>query len=137
MTAIKIYQGKAETVSFDNLRKTLYWRQSEEAVAAGHPYVAVYQKVKFAKVTCDFITARAYAWRTAGKRFAELTAACAAQRYPHLKIDPTGMFTRIDRVPKEQADQLAADLARLAEAAMRETGVWPDDGDATDQEAQP
>lgn len=126
MAAIKIYRGKAEVVNFDNLRKTLYWRQSEEAVAAGHPYVAIYPKVKFTKVVCDFITTRG-AWEKSGKRFIELANACAAQRWPHLKIDPTGTFTSVDRVPAHLADQLAVDLAQLAEQAMRETGAWPQD----------
>lgn len=118
MTAIKVY------VEPQGMSRRRYWLQSNEAEAAGHPYIAIRPQKRFAKICCDWITALP-ATHARNPRPSDLFARMAtdhmAKFWPSAKAEYLGSYTLVSRVPLTQAEPIAEDLAALALIALRQT----------------
>jgi len=118
MATIKVY------VEPQDMSERRYWRQSNEAEAAGHPYISIRPRKRFAKICCDWITAPP-ATRACSPRpsdlFARMAADHVAKFWPSAKAEYLGSYTLISRVPLTQAEPIAEDLAALALIALRQT----------------
>lgn len=95
-----------------------YWRQSNEAEAAGCPYIVIRPRGRYAKIVCDWITSH----RRPPDLFSRMTAAHLATCWPSEKVKYLGSYTVIARVPLSQAEPIAEDIAALAAIAMRTVG---------------
>jgi hypothetical protein len=96
-------------------RQRRYWRQSNEAEAAGHPYISIRPRGRSAKIVCDWITSH----RRPPALFARMTADHLAACWPEARVKCLGSYTVIARVPIAQADGIAEDIGALARLAMR------------------
>jgi len=99
-------------------RQRRYLRQSNEAEAAGHPYIVIRPRGQYAKIVCDWITAS----RRPPALFSHMTAAHLARCWPEVRVKYLGSYTVIARVPLSQADAIAEDIGALAAIAMRTVG---------------
>ncbi len=98
-------------------REHRYWRQSNEAEAAGHPYISIRPRGRYAKIVCDWVTSR----RRPPALFARMVADHLARCWPSAKVRSLGAYTHLSRVPLSQAAPVAEDLAALATVAMRQS----------------
>lgn len=121
MRAIKVYVEPAGSKMATERR---YWLQSNEAEAAGHPYIAIRPQKRFAKICCDWITTPP-ATRVSRPRHSDLFARMAANHlarcWPSAKVECLGSYTLLSRVDPAQAEPIAEDLAALALMALRQT----------------
>lgn len=101
-----------------------YWRQSNEAEAAGHPYIAIRPRKTFAKICCDWITTPP-ATRASKPRpsdnFARMAADHLARCWPAAKVENLGSYTLLSLIPLSQAEPIAEDIAALATLALRKS----------------
>ena len=102
-------------------RQRHYLRQSNEAEAAGHPYIVIRSRGKRARIVCDWITASRRPTALFGKMVADHMAAC----WPAVKVECVGVYTVLSRVPISQADPVAEDIAALATAYSMEIPDGP------------
>lgn len=102
-------------------RQRHYLRQSNEAEAAGHPYIVIRPRGKHARIVCDWITASRRPTALFGKMVADHMAAC----WPAVKVECVGAYTVLSRVPIYQAAPVAEDLAELATAYSMEIPDGP------------
>lgn len=115
MIVIKIYlerHGNRWTAA----RQRRYWRQSNEAEAAGHPYISIRPRGRYAKIVCDWITSH----RRPPDLFARMTADHLAHCWPEAKAKCIGTYTSL-RAPLSQALPIAEDLCALATVALRQS----------------
>lgn len=121
MTGIKVY---TEPNSKSPSAERRYWLQSNEAEAAGHPYIVIRQKKTFAKICCDWITTppatRAQQHPRPADHFARIVASHLAQCWPAVKVDYLGSYTLLSRVPLIHAEAVAEDIAAIALMALRQ-----------------
>jgi hypothetical protein len=96
-------------------RQRRYLRQSNEAEAAGTPYIVIRPRGRHAKIVCDWITSH----RRPPDLFSHMTAAHMATCWPEARVKYLGSYTVIARVPLSQADAIAEDIGALARLAMR------------------
>lgn len=97
-------------------RQRRYLRQSNEAEAAGNPYIVIRPRGGNAKIVCDWITASRRPTALFGKMVADHMAAC----WPAIKVECVGSYTVLSRVPISQAAPVAEDIAALATAYSME-----------------
>lgn len=102
-------------------RQRRYLRQSNEAEAAGHPYIVIRPRGQYAKIVCDWITAS----RRPPAVFARMTADHMATCWPEVKVECVGAYTVLSRVPIAQAAPVAEDLVALATAYSLEIPDGP------------
>jgi len=93
-------------------RQRRYLRQSSEAEAAGHPYIVIRSRGRYAKIVCDWITASRRPTALFGKMVADHMAAC----WPAVNVECVGVYTVLSRVPIYQAGPVAEGIAVLATA---------------------
>lgn len=120
MAGIKVY---TEPASKSPSAERRYWVQSNEAEAAGHPYIVIRRKKAFAKICCDWITTppatRVNRLRPAD-RFTRMAASHLEQCWPSVKVDCLGSYTLLSRVPISQSEAVAEDIAALAFIALQQ-----------------
>ncbi len=102
-------------------RQHRYWRQSNEAEAAGHPYIVIRPRGRHARIVCDWITYRRRPTALFGKMVSDHMAAC----WPAIKVECVGSYTVLSRVPISQAAPVAEDIAALATAYSMEIPDGP------------
>ena len=102
-------------------RQRRYLRQSNEAEAAGHPYIVIRSRGRSAKIVCDWITSHRPPTAIFGKMVADHMAAC----WPSVKVECVGVYTVLSRVPISQAVQVAEDIAAMATAYSLEIPDGP------------
>ena len=102
-------------------RQRRYLRQSNEAEAAGNPYIVIRPRGGNAKIVCDWITAS----RRPPAVFARMTADHMATCWPEVKVECVGAYTVLSRVPIAQAAPVAEDLVALATAYSMEIPDGP------------
>lgn len=112
--AIKVYL-EPHSNRWTSGRERRYWRQSNEAEAAGHPYISIRPRGRHARIVCDWITSH----RRPPDLFSRLAAAHLATCWPEAQVKYLGSYTVIARVPLSQADAIAEDIGALAAIAMR------------------
>lgn len=120
MTGIKVY---TEPNSKSPSAERRYWLQSNEAEAAGHPYIVIRQKKGSAKICCDWITTPP-ATRAQHPRpsdcFSRMAAEHLAQYWPLVKVEYLGSYTLLSHVLPAYAEAIAEDIAAIAFMALRQ-----------------
>ena len=102
-------------------RQRRYWRQSNEAEAAGHPYIVIRPRGRHARIVCDWITSH----RRPPDLFSRMTVEHMATCWPEVKVECVGAYTVLSRVPISQAAPVAEDLVALATAYSLEIPDGP------------
>lgn len=99
-------------------RERRYWRQSNEAEAAGHPYIVIRPRGRYAKIVCDWIPSH----RRPPDLFSRMAAAHLATCWPEVVVKYLGSYTVIAGVPLAQAEPIAEDIGALATLALTTAG---------------